>query len=165
MINKKNVWFLTLFSLILVLSVYYITMPNELLLKTSSDDTSVTTSESDETSENATLVSLRVEKEEDTLKELDTLNGILTDSNSTTEEKNNAYDKMKDINEIKGEEEKLEKLVKDQFSLDSVITIDGDQIKVVASGGEASASLANQIMRAIQSNYDNKMYVTVKFEQ
>lgn len=32
MINKKNLWFLTLFSLILVLSVYYITMPSELLL-------------------------------------------------------------------------------------------------------------------------------------
>ena len=32
MINKKNLWFVTLFSLILVLSVYYITMPSELLM-------------------------------------------------------------------------------------------------------------------------------------
>ena len=32
MINKQNLWFLTLFSLILVLSVYYVTMPNDLLL-------------------------------------------------------------------------------------------------------------------------------------
>ena len=37
MINKKNLWFLTLFSLILVLSVYYITMPSELLLTNSSN--------------------------------------------------------------------------------------------------------------------------------
>ena len=36
MINKQNLWFLTLFSLILVLSVYYITMPNELLLTNNS---------------------------------------------------------------------------------------------------------------------------------
>ena len=34
MINKKSLWFLTLFSLILVLSIYYITMPSELLLTT-----------------------------------------------------------------------------------------------------------------------------------
>ena len=34
MINKRSIWFLTLFSLILVLSVYYITMPSELLLNT-----------------------------------------------------------------------------------------------------------------------------------
>jgi len=32
MINKQSLWFLTIFSLILVLSVYYITMPNELLV-------------------------------------------------------------------------------------------------------------------------------------
>ena len=32
MINKQGIWFLTLTSLVLVLSVYYITMPNELLL-------------------------------------------------------------------------------------------------------------------------------------
>ena len=32
MINKQNLWFLTLFSLILVLSVYYITMPRELMM-------------------------------------------------------------------------------------------------------------------------------------
>ena len=29
MINKQGLWFLTLFSLVLVLSVYYTTMPNE----------------------------------------------------------------------------------------------------------------------------------------
>ena len=31
MMNKKNLWFLTLFSLVLVLSIYYVTMPNDLL--------------------------------------------------------------------------------------------------------------------------------------
>ena len=30
MVNKQGLWFLTLFSLILVLSIYYITMPNEI---------------------------------------------------------------------------------------------------------------------------------------
>ena len=38
MINKKSLWFLTLFSLILVLSIYYITMPSELLLTTSTTE-------------------------------------------------------------------------------------------------------------------------------
>ena len=36
MINKQGLIFLTLTSLILVLSVYYVTMPNELLLTTNS---------------------------------------------------------------------------------------------------------------------------------
>ena len=32
MINKKNLWFLTLFSLVLVLSIYYVSIPSELLV-------------------------------------------------------------------------------------------------------------------------------------
>ena len=31
MINKQSMWFLTLLSLVLVLGVYYVTMPNDLL--------------------------------------------------------------------------------------------------------------------------------------
>ena len=31
MINKQNLWFVTLFSLILVLGIYYITMKDETL--------------------------------------------------------------------------------------------------------------------------------------
>ena len=34
--NKQNLWFLTLFSLILVLSVYYVTMPNDLIFSNNS---------------------------------------------------------------------------------------------------------------------------------
>ena len=33
MINKQNLWFFTLFSLVLVLGVYYVAMPNDLLEK------------------------------------------------------------------------------------------------------------------------------------
>ena len=33
MVNKNGVWFVTLFSLIIVLSIYYITMPSELFIR------------------------------------------------------------------------------------------------------------------------------------
>ena len=45
MINKKNLWFLTLFSLVLVLSIYYVTMPNEIFdknIKETTTDNSTT---------------------------------------------------------------------------------------------------------------------------
>ncbi|MBR1377198.1 MAG: SpoIIIAH-like family protein [Bacilli bacterium] len=163
MINKKNIWFLTLFSLVLVLSVYYITMPNDILLESSKTVSGVTT-EVSEVSENAALVALRVEKEEKVLEEMENLNNILTDVSKSVEEKNDAYEKMKNLNEVKGEEESLEKKVKDTFNLNSVVTVDGDTIKVVASGSDSNTSLANNIMRTIQDGYDNKMYISVKFE-
>ncbi len=158
--NKNSIWFLTLFSLVLVLSVYYITMPNDVLLETSKP----VTTEVEESVENASLVALRVEKEEKVLNELEDLNNILTDVSKTFEEKNEAYEKMKSLNEIKGEENKLEKKIKETFDINSVVTVTGDNIKVVASVNESNPTLANNIMRTIQDGYENKMYISVKFE-
>lgn len=164
MINKKNIWFLTLFSLILVLSVYYITMPTELLINTNKQ-VEPTNTNVEEKTESAALVALRVEKEDAVLKELSGLKDILTNKESTVEQKNDAYEKMKNINVIKGEEEQLEKTIKDQYQLDAVVTVKGDKISVTVAGKDHSTELANKIMRTIQGNYTSKMYVSVKFEQ
>ena len=43
MINKKGLWFLTLFSLILVLSIYYITMPDEMFVGNNNTTTNTET--------------------------------------------------------------------------------------------------------------------------
>ena len=107
MINKKSIWFLTLFSLILVLSVYYITMPSELLLNTNANynkDKEPTV----EISESTALVALRVQKEEEMMKQIDELKLILTNNDSTIEQKNEAFNKMKELNTKRGEEEKIE---------------------------------------------------------
>ena len=160
MINKKNIWFLTLFSLILVLSVYYITMPSDLLNTPSIPEEKVV----EEINESSVLVALRVDDEEEYEEELETIKEVLTSKESTTEEKNNAYDKMKSINSVRSEQEKLENLVKEKYGFNSFIKIDSNQIRVVIEANEHDVKLANQIMRLIQSKYTNKMYITVKFQ-
>lgn len=164
MINKQSIWFLTLFSLILVLSVYYITMPNELLLTSKTNgtvdkDTNVVIKESE------LLASLRLESDEQVNKELDILKGILTNSESSTDDKNNAFDKIKEINELKAKEQNLEKLIEAEFKLKSFIKIDNDQIRVIVESETHDTTLANNIMRKIQENFENKMYITVKFQK
>ena len=166
MINKKSLWFLTLFSLILVLSVYYVTMPSELLLTNNSDytdeekgDTTVNVDDSE------ILTALRVEANEQMLKELGDLKIILTDTDATVDEKNNAFEKMKLLNINRGEEEKLENKILEEFKLKSFVKINGDQIRVVVAKEEHDTTLANNIMRSIQSNYDKKMYISVKFQK
>lgn len=168
MINKQSIWFLTLFSLILVLSVYYITMPNELLLTTNSKQTSKT-EDSNETSvvieESEILTALRVESEEQRTAEIDELNKILNNGEASIDDKNNAFEKIKDINSIKGKEQILEKKIKDNFKLDAFVKIDNNnQIRVVIAGSEHNITLANDIMRSIQEEFDNKMYISVKFQ-
>ena len=165
MINKKNIWFLTLFSLILVLSVYYITMPNDLLnTKEIKEEEKTVSIQEEDISDSSILVALRVDDEESYEEELQTIKEVLTSKESTTEEKNNAYDKMKSINSVRSEQEKLENLVKEKYGFNSFIKIDSNQIRVVIEAKEHDVKLANQIMRLIQSKYTNKMYITVKFQ-
>ncbi len=173
MINKKNLWFLTLFSLILVLSVYYITMPSELLLTNNSDYiTKETSKEEDSTvdSSNVTveesdiLSAMRVEADETLLEQLDSLKLIMMDKDATVEEKNQAFDKMKELNINKAEEKELEKKIEETYKLKTFIKRDGDKIKVVVNSDKHDTQLANNIMRSIQENYENKMYITVQFK-
>lgn len=173
MINKQSLWFLTLFSLILVLSVYYITMPNELLLtnnnqynETKSDTKEDTTDNSEVTiEESELLVAMRVSLEEERMNMMSELKEQLTNSETTVEEKNNAYEQLRYLNELQGTEEKLEEKIKKNYNLDSFVKIDNNQIKVVVVSKKHDNTLANNIMRSIQEEYQEKMYITVKFEK
>lgn len=170
MINKQNLWFLTLFSLILVLSVYYITMPNDLLIasnSTQSKEENKTTTEEDEEntiSEVDDLTALRVSLDEERDKEKAELKKAMTNEEATTDEKNNAYEQLKYLSVIEGEEEKLEKLIKKEHNLNSFVKVESNTITVVAAKKKHDVSLANNIMRTIQGEYDTKKTITVKFE-
>ena len=168
MINKKNLWFLTLFSLILVLSVYYITMPSELLM---TNNYEVEVSNNEETSEpvveieeSSILTALRIEAEEQVSNELEELQAILVNADASPEEKNLAYEKIKNINNIRTEEEKLEKEINETFNLKAFVKISGDQIRVVISSNKHDKELANNIIRKIQENYEQNKYISVKFQ-
>lgn len=170
MINKKSLWFVTLFSLILVLSVYYITMPSELLI--GSNDVVFHQNEEEEepkptvqTEESDFLTALRVESENQVLEEVEELQSVLAKSDASSEEKNNAYEKIKDINLKRGEEGNLEKQIQDSYGLKSFVKIEGDQIRVVVQSEKHDVKLANDIMRTVQSKYDKKMYISVKFQK
>ena len=65
---------------------------------------------------------------------------------------------------LKGQEEKLEDLIKKTYNIGSFIKIDDDQIRVVVESDDTSATLANNIMRTLQNEFENKMYISVKFQ-
>lgn len=162
MINKQSLWFVTLLSLVLVLGVYYVTMPNDLLkteeTKNVNSEVTVDVEESD------MLVALRVERDEEVATKMDELESVLTNETSTTDEKNNAFEELKLLNLNIGKEEELETLILDTYKIKSYVEINNDQIKVVVNSSEHDSKLANDIMRTIQGQFDEKMYITIKFE-
>ncbi|MEG2351558.1 MAG: SpoIIIAH-like family protein [Bacilli bacterium] len=165
MINKQKMWFLTLFTLILVLSVYYITMPSELLTTIGPKDKTAKTKEEVAVTETSVLTSLQVESDEERAETAASYNEVLTSKTSTTEEKNNAYEQLKSIDKTKAKEEELEKKVKSQLKLDSFIKIENNKVSVTIEKKDHDYVLANSVMRLVQESYDSKMYVSVKFEK
>ena len=160
MIEKKNLWFLTLFSLVLVLSVYYVTMPNDLLDEVTIND--------DETKVNVKETSIiETLKTEDAALLLDQINNYkatIASKEASNDDKNKAFDAIKLLNQIASMEELLEEKIKLNFDLDSFIKIEEDQIRVVVSSNNHSSKLANDIMKLIQENFENKQYISVNFK-
>lgn len=163
MINKKNLWFLTLFSLVLVLSIYYVTMPNELLL-TSNGIEDGNNDKQLNVKESSIISALKVEDNNSTLKEIGALKEILTKEDSSVDDKNKAFDALKLINQISSKEELLEEKIMNNYSLDSFVKIDGDQIRVVIESETHDNDLANKIMKTIQKEFDTKQYISIQFK-
>ncbi len=163
MISKQNLWFLTLFSLILVLSVYYVTMPNDLLKDVESDVSKEVII--DEVTEVSSLVALRVSLEEERQSEMDVLQEAMTKEDISSTEKNNLYEKLKYLNEIQGQEELLEKKIKSNLKLDCFVKIDNSNVSSVCISSEHDNILANKVMRLIQEEFKVKKYITVKFQK
>lgn len=162
MINKNNLWFLTLFSLVLILSIYYITMPSE-LLSTEKDKSTEKTAKV-ETSEVDLISALRLEDESSGEEEVNKLKETLSNAKATVEEKNTAFEELKRVNGKQAKEEMIEEKLKTELKLDTFVKVDGDQIRVVVGSKEHSASLANEVMRLIQELFDSKMYISVQFQ-
>ncbi len=162
MINKNGLWFVTLFSLILVLGIYYVTTKNDEVLQVvnKTDDNK----EVVETNESSILVSLKVKEEEEMLAEMESLQTILLDDTASLQEKNDAYNSLQTLNATKGKVEALEKKIKEKLNLECFIKIKNDQISVTVASKEHNSTLANNIIRTIQEEYENKMYIVVKFQ-
>ena len=174
MINKQGLIFLTLTSLILVLSVYYVTMPNELLLTTNSsyntNDNLVANNVNNENtgsveiSTSSTIEAMKSILNDERIKKMQELNDKLTNKELSIEEKNNIYDEIKIINKIETMEDNAQKIIKEQFDLSSFVKIKDDVMEVVINSGKHDVNLAVKIMTALEKEYQD-MYISVSFKE
>lgn len=165
MINKQNMWFVTLFSLILVLSIYYVTISDDTLTNIVNSSKTETVSEEVSVDESDILVALRVSADEEVLAEMEKLQTILLDETATVEEKNDAYNSLQTLNSNKGKETQIEELIKKEFTFNSFVKIKNDHINITISSDEHNAEIANNVIRKVQELYENRMYITIKFQK
>lgn len=162
MFSKRNLWFMTLFSIILVMAVYYISTPlnDDALVSREVEKGGGDTLDIDSSS---VISSLRVSRDESLENEVNGIKSILMDTTTSSEEKSDAYEALKELNSNKGKEEALEALIKKNFNYENFVKIDGSNVKVVVDTDKHSYELANKIMNAVQGEFDKKVYITVNF--
>ena len=66
---------------------------------------------------------------------------------------------------MKAKEESLVKKIKSDLKLKSFVKIDGNNISVTIKKQDHDYSLANNVMRLIQKEFENKKYISVKFQK
>ena len=169
MINKQGLIFLTLTSLILVLSVYYITMPTELLLTTNSSyikNNSVENSDSKEKisiKEGNTITAMKSVLNDERREKVKELNDKLINKELSIEEKNNIYEEIKVINKIEAMEENIAKIIHDEHNLESFVKVKDDIIEITVNSDKHDTSLVAKIMTSVEKKYPN-MYISVSFK-
>ena len=102
-----------------------ITDTDDSFRETEAEKTAYSNEESEKTSvtieESEVLTALRVTSDENLEKEIDSLKSTLNNKNSTTEEKNKAFEKMKNLNENKAKELEIEKKIEETHKLKSFV--------------------------------------------
>ena len=158
--NRKNLWFLTVFSLILILGVYYITLPSELFnaekTKEVSSKVDVNVSEEDK------LISLRVERDERVNTVMSELQDKIINSNNS-EEKSTYFDELQKINLSKGKETYLEDKLLSKLNINSLVEITGDNITVTIAALEHNTSIVSEIMKCVQEEFEDDKNIVIKF--
>lgn len=162
MINKQSLWFVTLFSLIVILSIYYFTTDQTNLSVFSSNSSKEYVASKDKEEDNISV--LKVTDDEKTVSKIDELQDILLDESTTLEEKNNAYDELEVISTVKQKEDDISKLIKNEFDYKNFVKINDNQINVVISSKVHSNEIANNIIRKVQEKFDQDKKITVKFD-
>lgn len=161
MINKQSIWFTFLFSVILLLSIFYVTMGddklNDFIESIDINDTTLVVNESTE------LVSLRVQNEEEIMETINSLQEIILSETSDIQSKNDAYNDLLMISNNKSDEEKLEKIIRDEFKYDSFVKINANNISIVIAGAKHDYTLANSVIRRVAQEFKDDKYITVKF--
>lgn len=161
MINKQSIWFTFLFSIILLLSIFYVTMGDDKLSDfIESIDTNDTTLVVNESTE---LVSLRVQNEEEIMETINSLQEIILSETSDIQSKNDAYNDLLMISNNKSDEEKLEKIIRDEFKYDSFVKINANNVSIVIAGAKHDYALANSVIRRVAQEFKDDKYITVKF--
>ncbi|WP_445490516.1 SpoIIIAH-like family protein [Niallia sp. 03133] len=192
LLKKQTVWLLTMLSLVVVLSVYYITSPeqkNEFAAvdnkqKKEAENTAENAKETKtankenantEVKEDGSTVStiesdeefeqMRLDLQDQRSMDEEKLTEVMGSADSSAEEKSEAQDEIEKLRKLADQEKVLETMIKAENYDDVLVrTIDGI-VNVTVKADKLSPEAANDIIQLVRKNLEEPgAYVAVKFD-
>lgn len=145
--KKQAIAFFTMFSLILMFSIYYITLPKD-TAKTSKTDVSV-------------ISTLDEEKESNTQEEKEKNDDVISDPDTDEDSKNEAILKNETLKENEELQKSYSKMISD-MGYENSVEIKEKTVYITVSG-EQDDSVASTIMKTLYKEIGNKYFIEVSF--
>ncbi|GAA1371203.1 MULTISPECIES: SpoIIIAH-like family protein [Peribacillus] len=193
LLKKQTVWLLTMLSLVVVLSVYYLTAPEENAAdmtateqmeqeenKTESKtenkaETKGENKSEKETSKNAEgssvtiasgdeFESLRMQIEDERAKLNEELTAKMGNTELSAEERDEAYAKIEQLSETKVKENIIENLIVAMDYNAALVRVDGTDVKVSVKADKQTKTEANNIIRLVRKEVSDAQNVVVDFQ-
>ncbi|MEL3974096.1 SpoIIIAH-like family protein [Rossellomorea oryzaecorticis] len=181
LLKKQTVWLLTMLSLVIVLSVYYITSPtqqvtdlaaeqNEGGKQASDGENKETMTNGDvevvtDSAGNEMFEAMRMEVEDQRAQLREELEAKVGDPELSADEKSAAYEQMENLREMAMTESVLETTIKTIGYDDALVRANGDSIRItVKTDKEHTTANANEIIRLVMSEVGNVKPVAVEFQ-
>ncbi|MFE4073026.1 SpoIIIAH-like family protein [Peribacillus sp. YIM B13477] len=193
LLKKQTVWLLTMLSLVVVLSVYYLTAPEENAAdmtateqmeqeenKTESKtenkaETKGEIKSEKETSKNTEgssvtiasgdeFESLRMQIEDERAKLNEELTAKMGNTELSAEERDEAYAKIEQLSETKVKENIIENLIVAMDYNAALVRVDGTDVKVSVKADKQTKTEANNIIRLVRKEVSDAQNVVVDFQ-
>ncbi len=187
-LKKQTVWLITMLSLLIVLSVFYITSPGddqyagvsdderEMDDERESDDEGDQPDDADEmpdlddldvtgiTSIDDMFTTIRLERQDDYNEMKEQLSAIVASSNSSTDEINNAMEQINDLQAAARKESYLERtIMQEKGYRDVLVRKEDDFVEITVITEELSKTDANNLMQMARDEF-GIMDVRVRFQ-
>jgi len=162
--NRRLISFLSLFTLVLVLSIYYVLVPvNNVSLDSginNNDDTVVSVTDG----EDAYFENLELAKVSKLNDDIDELNQIVASSSSTMEEKVSALEMIANKKKLNKEEQVLKQAIKEAGYSNAYVEYEDSMVKILVSKKEATKGDAVTIIKLAYEKLGNSYIPSVSFK-
>ncbi|WP_144511058.1 SpoIIIAH-like family protein [Bacillus sp. FJAT-22090] len=173
-IKKRSVWFLTLISLVAVVTVFYLSdrpspfdgialFSNDTLEEVKLVETSSTNEKSFATHSNA-FEEMRMEAQEKRSQLRETLTTKVGSNDFTAEEKGEAFNEIEKLIKIDSTEAMLELIIESLGYDDALVRIEDSDVLIDVVSNEQSTKKASDIIYAVKSEWPQAYNVQVKFD-